>query len=76
MSAIAITRRMAFPARAARRLGAALNPSEAAALDALYLAYDGLELRARLNRAGYRLYARETQLRGRKRLCLAHRRAA
>jgi len=69
-----ITRRVAFPLRAERHAGCALGPAERAALDALYLAYDPLELRARLLRAGYRLFARETQIRGVRRLCLAHRR--
>lgn len=74
MSGVVITRRMAFPLRAQRHAGCALTAAELAELDALYLAYDQLELRERLLRAGYRLYARETQIRGVRRLCLAHQR--
>jgi hypothetical protein len=75
MSAEVTPRQAVFIGRRLRRVDA-LTFAQLQQLRALYLAYDPLELRARLVHAGFQLFARETHMYGRSRLCLAHRRAA
>lgn len=75
MSAVAITRRMAFVSRIERRAGL-LGPAEQAALLALYHAHDTIGMRAYLAGHGFQLATRRTYIAGVPRAFLVRRRAA
>lgn len=79
MSGIAITRRLAFVTRVERRVesaGAVLSFWDVKALEALRSGVDMLEVRARCQRAGFKLGRRHSYIAGVKRAFLVHTRAA